>query len=151
MYLRLREQSRCMLDSHATPPPLPPCFPPSSSSYFLSQIRLFILFLSAALDTCSPGEFTQINFIWSLIMLRGIWFLSRDPPPPLVPLSLPLNPNITLPSPPQRCHFQSYFKTMCDYLWHCLTCAWRLSPFLSLFSIGRSIPRSPALFLSVSL
>lgn len=31
-----------------------------------------------------------------------------------------------MPAHPQLCHFQSYFRVVRDYLWHCLTCAWRL-------------------------
>lgn len=74
-------------------------------------------------------ELSEINFICSLITVHAFR---------LIP---PTSPNNDLPllSPPRpsRCHFQSYFKTMCDYLWHCLTCASRrsLSLFLSLLSL----------------
>lgn len=54
----------------------------------------------------------------------------------------PPKPQHHPPQPtPQHCHFQSYFRAMCDYLWHCLTCAWRLS-LSSLSLLSPSVSRS---------
>lgn len=100
------------------------CQPPALLLFL--QIRLFPPYL--ALDECFPGDVSEINFIWSLITehaLRCIPHASLNCRPP----------------PPPPCHFQSYFKAVRDYLWHCLTRAWRLSLFLlSLLSPSVFLP-----------
>lgn len=61
---------------------------------------------------------------------------------PLKPQHHPSQPT------PLHCHFQSYSKAMCDYLWHCLTCAWRLS-LSSLSLLGTFVSLSLSFCLSL--
>lgn len=133
LYISLcfREQSRYMLDTHVTP---------QLCSYFSTDKTFLYIYIYVALDKCSPRELSEINFIWSLITEHVLWCISHAPPPETA----------TSPSPahPQYCHFQSYFKAMCDYLWHCLTCAWRLS-LSSLSLLSPSV--SPCLSFCLSL